>query len=88
MKEINYHMVTFLCSAADCRMPEYTPANITVTLVNGNTRYGSMVLFVCDTGYILRDVYNSSVTQTCGSNGSWTGTVETPTCGFIGMYRC
>ena len=59
--------MTFLLSAISCpRVSE--PSNGEIS-VDGNYRYGSVMIFRCKTGYIL----DGPEQRTCQKDGTWSG---------------
>ena len=55
----------------DCGVPD-SPSNGNVTLTNGDTQYGAIATYSCNSGYTL----TGTTDRQCQSNGQW----DIPTC--------
>lgn len=76
--------VTPAICITDCGSPSVKPGNITVDMVNGNTKYDSVAVFTCAPGHVIDGVYTVSMAMVCGDNGTWVGTVSSPICVYVG----
>ncbi|XP_075067048.1 sushi domain-containing protein 1 isoform X2 [Mixophyes fleayi] len=56
------------CQAVDCGQPQTLPHS--KIILTGNTTFGSQVIYMCISGFFVKDGHSTSV---CTANGTWEG---------------
>ena len=85
VSNVRYYLISILPTVIDCG-PLENPENGTVTIDSGVdavivTGHHAVATYTCDLGYRLD---SGSSTRTCGTSGTWSGTMAVCVC----EYNC